>query len=55
MALIELQGINKSFGTKDKKVSVLEDLSLKVDEGEMITHDEDVANVCDRTIFLDKH
>ena len=36
MALIELQGINKSFGTKDKKVSVLEDLSLKVEEGEMV-------------------
>ena len=36
MALIELQGINKSFGTKDKKVSVLENLSLKVEEGEMV-------------------
>ena len=36
MALIELQGLNKSFGTKDKKVSVLENLSLKVEEGEMV-------------------
>ena len=36
MALIELQGINKSFGTKDKQVSVLEDLNLKVEEGEMV-------------------
>jgi len=36
MALIELQGINKSFGTGDKKVNVLEDLSFKVEEGEMV-------------------
>lgn len=36
MALIELQNINKSFGTGDKKVNVLEDLSFKVEEGEMV-------------------
>ncbi len=36
MALIEMTGINKSFGSKDKKVNVLEDLTFKVEEGEMV-------------------
>ena len=36
MALIEMTGINKSFGSKDKKVNVLENLTFKVEEGEMV-------------------
>ena len=36
MALIEMTSINKSFGSKDKKVNVLEDLTFKVEEGEMV-------------------
>ena len=36
MALIELQEINKTFGTKDKKVNVLENLNFHVEEGEMV-------------------
>ena len=36
MPLIELQNINKSFGSKDKQTMVLKDLNFHVDEGEMV-------------------
>ena len=36
MPLIDLQKINKSFGSKDKQTMVLKDLDFHVDEGEMV-------------------
>lgn len=36
MAFIELRNINKSFGTEDKKVCVLKNFNLSVEQGELV-------------------
>lgn len=36
MSIIELKNISKSFGVKSKRISVLENVNFKVEEGEMV-------------------